>query len=1000
MKGQSNALQQSSVGEILNLRLTTNQPSDSDILGAIITITDNIREYTYNWEGNEITLQFKAGTQYEITVSNIEGYKTPSIQRFYAHSGNVNNVILTYETEVITVNVYPEELTGYEVSIKKQDIVTNISEYTDIEYIEAAVKGPYIDTGFIPDSNTRVVLDAEVPDSSSAVYVLGVNDWTTGKRFQIRCTTSGTTYTSDYGSAGTNTQVTAAGRLIFDKNKNICTIGSKSVSQTVSTFECLSNLKLLAGVTTSGSHSASPGKIYSCQIYDNGVLIRDYKPVKNKEGVCGLYDKVTKTFTTSANINHSFIGGPEIVYKKIEYIESTGTQYIDTKFKPNNNTRVKLRAYNTSSSSGWIFGTWDTTNTNQFMISCLSTYSFRYGTQGVQLTTIPVNANLTVDFNKTSYNMNGTTGNFSSQTFKCSYTAYICAVNSGGNLSTGKFYGRIYSCGIYDNGTLVRDFVPVIRSTDNVAGLYDIVEGNFYASSGTGNFVAGPKVTSNIATQTSTTGIYKIPYNTNYIISASSFSGYTKPADIVYISNQPSKIINLTYEEGNSMGVFIQGVSGTLYRTSEWDNQETANGVAVITEECSFIIAPDQGLGGFESSTNSQYCYDSEEIALVDYNGVLNTAHQVGESGFNNYLDNGVICYEYLFPNGKRGYCPSLGEWKQAWLNKNAVDEALALIGGQPIMSTTTTFAGSGTEPTPGYMASSTFNKQSLWYFVWGTGGTHISADGMAPYLRPFQELEETHYFILKNRNTTYNSFKYEIVPFEPGMTWKQFINSDYNTINAWVHSWGDVDVKFPNTALNGYRGNGILSTSTTSQITIPSGTIIENKYLYYVYQWTECCFIPGTQILISLDGITKNIEKIQKGDTVISYDLETQQNYEAICSFQSINNRSIYMAKVTCANGTVLEMTEYHPLYTKDGWKSLTGYNNYPILQAGDIVKTIDDWDEIIMIEKYRLSEPITTYTLGIRDKDETLDVDINDGFYANGVLAHNAASPCAGPS
>ncbi len=54
---------------------------------------------------------------------------------------------------------------------------------------------------------------------------------------------------------------------------------------------------------------------------------------------------------------------------------------------------------------------------------------------------------------------------------------------------------KLYACQISVNGEMVRDFVPCVRQEDNAAGLYDLVEGKFYANStGTGEFTAGPAV--------------------------------------------------------------------------------------------------------------------------------------------------------------------------------------------------------------------------------------------------------------------------------------------------------------------------------------------------------------------------------------------------------------------------------------------------------------------------------------------------------------------------
>lgn len=50
---------------------------------------------------------------------------------------------------------------------------------------------------------------------------------------------------------------------------------------------------------------------------------------------------------------------------------------------------------------------------------------------------------------------------------------------------------RIYSCQLYENGTLVRDYVPCVSPSGKV-GLYDKVTKRFFGNSGTGSLVAGP----------------------------------------------------------------------------------------------------------------------------------------------------------------------------------------------------------------------------------------------------------------------------------------------------------------------------------------------------------------------------------------------------------------------------------------------------------------------------------------------------------------------------
>lgn len=179
-------------------------------------------------------------------------------------------------------------------------------------------------------------------------------------------------------------------------------------------------------------------------------------------------------------------------YTQVEYIESSGTQYIDTGFIPNQDTRVTLSAYNTSESSGWTYGVWESASSKQFCFSCLSTYSFRYGTSSASLINVPVGS-VEVDQNKNVYNLNGITGTITAQTFTCSHSMYLFCINANGSPSGGKFFGKLYSCRIYDRDVLVRDFVPCINSSGK-AGLYDLVEGKFYGNVGSGSFATGAEV--------------------------------------------------------------------------------------------------------------------------------------------------------------------------------------------------------------------------------------------------------------------------------------------------------------------------------------------------------------------------------------------------------------------------------------------------------------------------------------------------------------------------
>ena len=76
---------------------------------------------------------------------------------------------------------------------------------------------------------------------------------------------------------------------------------------------------------------------------------------------------------------------------------------------------------------------------------------------------------------------------------------------------------------------------------------------------------------------------------------------------------------------------------------------------------------------------------------------------------------------------------------------------------------------------------------------------------------------------------------------------------------------------------------------------------------------YDNCCFFPGTKILMA-DYSTKDIEKINSGDEVFSFNIFTQEFYPAKVNKLIINKYTINLATIYFEDGTELNMNEYHP--------------------------------------------------------------------------------------
>lgn len=215
--------------------------------------------------------------------------------------------------------------------------------------------------------------------------------------------------------------------------------------------------------------------------------------------------------------------GLPVEYTQVDYIESSGTQYIDTGYKLNGNSEIYTDYMLTSVSPneiGMIFGARENNDKRGFMFGdASSNNSFPVAYYGEGNTSssiakaISTNSennkmyNLTVKDGKFNISELGTIS-FTKSTFSLTNSMYIFCGNQNSSPSY-KVKARIYNFNIYENDTLIRNFIPCYRNSDNEVGLYDLVNNIFYTNQGTGVFTYGSEIEK---------GGYKIPVNVNNVI--------------------------------------------------------------------------------------------------------------------------------------------------------------------------------------------------------------------------------------------------------------------------------------------------------------------------------------------------------------------------------------------------------------------------------------------------------------------------------------------------
>lgn len=185
-------------------------------------------------------------------------------------------------------------------------------------------------------------------------------------------------------------------------------------------------------------------------------------------------------------------------YTQLEYIESTGTQYIDTGYNVTNNTKVEMdcRIYTAPSNQIFLFGVTNSTTGN----------AGRYGVTYISGRWRNVTADSQYDFPSSvatgrhivikegnNCNIDGVQGNTTSSTvFISTRTLPLFCRRRGTNLNAFASM-LLYSCSITEKDNTIFNFIPCKNSLNEV-GLYDIVNNQFYPNAGTGIFIAGPEI--------------------------------------------------------------------------------------------------------------------------------------------------------------------------------------------------------------------------------------------------------------------------------------------------------------------------------------------------------------------------------------------------------------------------------------------------------------------------------------------------------------------------
>ena len=505
--------------------------NDKKLVGAVGEVkTTYSSTFTYQWLYNFTIFRatFTSNTHFDpcvpIRVFRWKMSIGTEIVRDFIPCTDADGVPCMYD--LITQSAYYNEGSGvfkFEEYVEEEEENTHVdlpNGYTKLDYLYSE-GNQYIDTGYVPTNETGLYIDCQSYNTKISSPFGCRNNTSTDSRFYTHRASSAIalgwiTYESISTTSSFRTRRYES-RLNF-KNSRIAkiTMGDEYEHEKVLSdlsFTPTSPIYIFdysingnvagASLTTENGHC---GKIFRAKISQGDIVVRDYVPALDPDGIpCmfevftgeAYYNQGSGKFLTPLDFQRTKV--PKN-FKRVPWLESSGTQYINTGYIPNNETGlwIKYRKNNPATATGlqipfgasgggsyiyppsinntYLQYSWNgytTTNGSYYYVddgeACESSLNF-YNSRIISFTSSQNN------FYKTN------TANIGAIT----KPLYVFSFNDNGT-ARYSLIGKVYRAKISQLDTVVRDYLPCIDEA-GIPCMYDLVTQTAYYNVGTNKF--------------------------------------------------------------------------------------------------------------------------------------------------------------------------------------------------------------------------------------------------------------------------------------------------------------------------------------------------------------------------------------------------------------------------------------------------------------------------------------------------------------------------------
>lgn len=378
--------------------------------------------------------------------------------------------------------------------------------FKKIEYLQAN-DSQWIDTGYVPSNNTGMYVRAQQNvHSNSHVMGSGIDTNSPADGFTAPRLLKSTGNTCGFGWGGWTSWGNFGTGDVFDSQLNylndrkailrIDKNGGNTYSSDLGELP-FTPVKTIYMFTTNKGNTPNliwNGKIFEAKITEGIEVVKHFIPCLNDDNVPCMYDLISQeTFYNQGDgqfnyprdypsSNYNLPAG----FKKCVYLQSDGTQWIDTGVVPDNETGLYFKGIQLTYGNFVPFGVGEGSNAIYPPRFSDKDLYYRWGGTGVKMMTWDKAGDLIFHSSLNFYDSKiakfdsedtDVESFITSQTGTYTLSIRLFSYNLNGSYSAtyGKWTGRVYRAQITQGTNLIHDYVPCL-DTDNRPCMYDLID--------------------------------------------------------------------------------------------------------------------------------------------------------------------------------------------------------------------------------------------------------------------------------------------------------------------------------------------------------------------------------------------------------------------------------------------------------------------------------------------------------------------------------------------